>query len=427
MNCLLNKLQDERILIISNNVLSETNSNGKTILSCIDCFPKRNVRQLYFSSEEPLLNGYRYFRISDIDVMKGHFYITKRGSEKDPNSSLKNKKRAEMGKYSNSVRLIRELLWIGAWKSKALIQWLEDFSPTIIFFCGGDALFAHRIFQFVVKRQKVNSSIYITDDYIMPRSSETFVAKFRRNLIKKSMQRSIAVADNFFTISDVMRETYKKVFNKDSSIIVNMTESLLRQEIHPNNREITLIYAGSLYYGRERVIKKLVTAIRQYNMGSSKKAKLKVFTNNIQSQDVLSMLNEEGVSEYCGNAGKEKLIDEYNKADVLVFVESFELCNIEKTRYSLSTKIPEYLSLKKPILAIGPCEVGSIDYLKKFACCAFSEEDIYNKLEKILCDNDYSRDISIKAYNQYANELQKEKVQFRLWSEILKDKSDEKK
>lgn len=57
---------------------------------------------------------------------------------------------------------------------------------------------------------------------------------------------------------------------------------------------------------------------------------------------------------------KEKL----NDADYLLFLESFDKNSINSTKYSLSTKIPEYLSLNKPIIAIGPPEVSSIKYLK---------------------------------------------------------------
>ena len=63
------KLANHRLLIISNNVLSMTRSNGKVIMSYFDCLPKDMVRQLYFSSELPSIKGYQYYQISDKDII----------------------------------------------------------------------------------------------------------------------------------------------------------------------------------------------------------------------------------------------------------------------------------------------------------------------------------------------------------------------
>lgn len=52
-----------------------------------------------------------------------------------------------------------------------------------------------------------------------------------------------------------------------------------------------------------------------------------------------------------------------NSADVLVHVESFDECARKFAKYSLSTKIGEYLMYEKPILYYGPFDVGVADFL----------------------------------------------------------------
>ena len=81
---------NERILIISNNVISDTNNNGKTILSYFDSINYTQIRQLYFSNEIPLRKEYKYFRISDIDVIKGRFSSKRRGSKITANEMIEN-------------------------------------------------------------------------------------------------------------------------------------------------------------------------------------------------------------------------------------------------------------------------------------------------------------------------------------------------
>ena len=140
-------IQNERLLIISNNVLSNTRNNGKTIYSFIDSLDPEYVAQLYFNGEYPSVGGYKYFQITDRDIIKGIFSPKKRG--RVINDCLETKSVAGSGNapaHKGEVfRLVREVLWAGKWKSRKLLQWLDEYSPTAIFFVGGDCLFSYDI------------------------------------------------------------------------------------------------------------------------------------------------------------------------------------------------------------------------------------------------------------------------------------------
>ena len=59
------------VLIISNNVLSKTSNNGKTLYSLFRGFPEGTVSQLFFSGEMPNISGYNYYQLSDADIFFG--------------------------------------------------------------------------------------------------------------------------------------------------------------------------------------------------------------------------------------------------------------------------------------------------------------------------------------------------------------------
>ena len=89
------------------------------------------------------------------------------------------------------------------------------------------------------------------------------------------------------------------------------------------------------------------------------------------------------------------------ETDVLVHVESFDAYCKAKTSLSISTKIPEYLSSKRLILAIGPDDIASMEYLKNVAYCINSENVITQGLIEIMQD-EYLRDQLIdNAINLY--------------------------
>lgn len=404
---------DHRLLIISNNVLSMTRSNGKVIMSYFDCLPKEMVGQLYFSSELPSIDGYRYFQLYDKDIIKGFFHPSKRGKSIVTvyEDNYKQYKPNPNTMKTSFFRLLREVLWRGKWKSHHLTKWLDEFNPTDIFFVGGDSLFAYDICEYVRSRFNSRLCVYITDDYIMPRTGETMLSKFRRKMIFRKLNCCLSYADQFFTISKPMQENYKTIFGKDSYLVTNMTEMLKDDSISANNEELIITYAGSLYYGRDTVLHELAKAIEKYNSQAKKKAKLKIYTNIEPSESEMDLISVRGASEYCGQLDRTQLICQMNKSDVLCIVESFEKKNMEKTIYSLSTKASEYMSVGKPILAVGPSGIGTIDYLSDAAYCITSENEIYNSLNQLFKSEELLSDYAQKALAKYKRYHEKSNVQ----------------
>lgn len=416
------RFANHRLLVISNNVFSMTRSNGKVILSYFDCLPKENVRQLYFSSELPSVKGYQYYQISDKDVIKGKFIKRNRGRAvvfADENNFKSYKQNSSKVK-TPLFRLLRECVWsCKSWLSPQLLKWLDDFVPTDIFFVGGDSLFAYKICKFVKARFNTRLSLYLTDDYVLPRNKESLVARYRRHLIRRSLQACINECDQFFTISRQMKSTYCELFGKDSYLVTNMSELLRDETIKADCDRTIILYAGSLYYGRADILRALAEVIHDYNKTSYKKAKLRIYTNVAPSQDELKTITVSDASEYCGRLSKEELIIEMNKSDILCIVESFDEKQIENTRLSLSTKVTEYMSVGKPILAIGPHQISTMDYLSDIAVCSSSKETIKSVVCDLLESDDMQKEFGQRAYNKYMANHLKENIQIPFINKVF--------
>ena len=392
------KNKEPKILIVSNNSFSSTKNNGKTLASFFKSFETQNIAQLYFNSEYPSEYNYNnYFRITDFEMLKAYFFKSATGSmiknEEVPVSSK------EMGskinrnaiiKNSNFFRIIRELIWASnKWKTDDLYNWIESFDPDIVFLCAGDSGFAYKISNYIKKEFNTKLVVYITDDYILPRKTWNPIWWLRRNYIFNNMKLTINSSDLFITISNKMRDLYKELFGKDSMVFVNMTESLKTSFIEGEfddeiNDCINFVYAGGLHFNRHKTLIMLAESIKKYNDDynnqNKKKLFLKIYSNNMPENNVLEKLNIEGASKYCGTLDSVQLRIVMNNCDVPVHVESFDYKSIESTRLSISTKISEYLSLEKPILAIGPSDIASIEYLHDCAYCITNSNIIYSSL-----------------------------------------------
>ena len=172
-----------------------------------------------------------------------------------------------------------------------------------------------------------------------------------------------------------------------------------------------------MYYGRIEVLIKLINVLKEYNNTHVNKGVLKIFSSTVLTKKQLDILNCINVSEYMGAVNSTELCKVLNNADVLVFVESFDEKYIEKTKLSLSTKLPEYMSLKKPILAIGPETIGSIDYIKNETFCVTDLKKISEVIQTIF-NSDEERVIKAKkAYDKYLRNHTKINIQ----NQFLKD------
>ena len=181
--------------------MSKTNNNGKTIYSFIDGLEDVFVNQLFFSGEVPRIEGFSYYRISDKDILSGIFDKKKRGKIVNPDEernknddySIKN----AVGR--NEFTLIaREMLWHRKWLSPRLLEWLDNIKPDVILFVAGDAIFAYDICTFIMERYHSRLTVYVTDDYVVPRKHESFLPSGRRNIIKTKLRSVLKISKCFY-------------------------------------------------------------------------------------------------------------------------------------------------------------------------------------------------------------------------------------
>jgi len=430
-----NNIKYPRILVISNNPFSNITNNGKTLASFFTEFPSENIYQLYFSSELPDNTHYKnYFKISDDDIIKS---ILKRNDicgEIIDYKTLKQIKINQNNKNSfdtfiksikkyNILRIIREMLWLSKrWNTELLSQWVKEISPEIIFLCAGDSGFAYDITKYIQEISGAKLVVYITDDYVLPRKTLSPFWWIRRNYILNKMKYTVQRSDLFITISQKMRVEYRKLFGKDSILAMNMTESMKDDTITVDNKTIlTLVYAGGLHYNRYKTLNLLAKLLKRYNheFGGNRKAYLKIYSSQKLNRKMLKYLNIEGASEFCGKLNSKQLKETLNSCDILVHVESFDKKSIEATRLSISTKIPEYLSLGKPILAIGPEQIASMEFLEDSAFCITDQHNIYFKLIRLLNDTKLHNELSKKALVKFNSNSLKEKTIGKLMKSIL--------
>lgn len=419
--------KEPRILIISNNSFSSTRNNGKTLLSLFESYKSENIAQLYFYNELPDTNIFlNYYRITDNQILRSCFNKTQKvggivAPRQEYIAELNNKEVNPFFNFiksSNGMRLIREYLWgRKSWDTEDLKNWVRDFSPDVIFFCAGDSNFAYDIANKLVIDTNAKLVLYVTDDYILPRKKKSLFWWWRRNLTLKKLKATAKKSDIFYTISPQMKNMYQEILEVNSEIAINISRNLSKNsEGALKNSELTLVYAGGLHFKRYETLIILIKAIERLNREAQleKKIKLVIYSQSKLSENNIKSLNTES-SVFKGPINSAELVQVLRECDVPVHVESFDEKSIESTRLSISTKIPEYLSLKKEILAIGPDNIASMKYLKDYAFCISNVSDLQSRLLEFITNEELRKELAEKSYNKYLESHQEhlEKLKFK--------------
>ena len=409
------KCEDKKILLISHNPLSRVNNNGKTLASIFEGVLKSNIYQIYLNSDIPdYYDDCHYLQLNEKQIfgsLIGGKNVCCQEVKSIPGKvSSATIRRGTFGIYTK--RLLRECVWkITFWKTR-LKEWLKDKQFDVVFFMAGDGMFAYDIYRFVMQHISAKGCLFFTDDYILGRSSCSPVALLRQSMLKQKIKNVLPITKELYVISDEMKEAYTKLFHIEAYVVRNFSvekvSSGINQEVVAPNKEIIMIYAGGLHYNRWQVLSQIANAIKDFNASNEIKYQLKIYSSQNVSGDIIKEICLDGASEFCGKATASQIAGIYAGADILLHVESFDKKAIASTKYSFSTKIPEYLSAGKCILAVGPKDVASIQYLAKVACTVKNIKEISNTLQD-LSDNTYREIIKSKCEEQYEKDFSEKK------------------
>ena len=93
-------------------------------------------------------------------------------------------------------------------------------------------------------------------------------------------------------------------------------------------------------------------------------------------------------------------------ADLLVIAYNFDEDSLRYTHLSLANKLPEYMASCTPILAYGPRECATIEYISDsdFGVCVVerNHEQLVEAIEQLICDSVMADKYAQKAFRQLA-------------------------
>lgn len=389
-----------RVLISTNTAWSQW-SGANTFATLFQDFPNEKIANIYTKADLPDSKVCsRYFRILESKVLKSIFKpslttgnevsVHSSNSQQQEEARSEHKRYAYFRQHRWAIFLwIRELGWrLGKWRSKELDQFLESFQPEVFIFPIQAYWYFNRLNEYIIKKTTPQKTIvYLWDDcFTYKQEPYNPIYYVNRFINRRQVKRIIALSDEVLAINPMMKEEADKEFGVNSTIITKpVLNSTFPPYHHDSTKPIRIVYSGSLVIGRDKSIALLAECLKEVNQNGVKII-LDVYSNTELSPAQQRRINVDGICSLRGHLPQNRVFEEQEKADILLFVEDLNNRFNNVARLSFSTKITDYLSRNRAILAIAPKNIAPTKYLieQDAALVCNNKNEILEALHRIV-------------------------------------------
>ena len=420
-----------KVLIIGINAWRE-DGTAHTLMDIFRCWNPDKLALVYSRADMPdttVCN--HYFQISETQVMRSVLRPWIRvgkevqrqpvGTPADVEAEHERYARAHK-KASPWMPLAREMVWkLGHWKTKALKTFVKNFDPDILFIPIYPVVYMGWIQKYIINLTGKPTVCYLADDNYSYDSCKGILQYIHRYWLRRQVGPIARKSNQMFVIVDKEKEDTDRCFGTDSVILTKSIDFIGKTyEHHTPDISLKFVYTGSLLIGRDKTLALLADAINQINSGGER-VELYVYSQTEPSDDILRRINN-GASHFCGRIGRDEVLKVQREADVVVFAEALEGKDANVAKLSFSTKITDYLSSGKCILAIGREYIAPIDYFNRYdaAIIAHSENEIHEAVIKLINNPELVDSYGEKAFNTAKRNHERDLLNKRFVTTMLK-------
>jgi len=393
-----NKNGFPKVLVISHNCFSLSQSNGRTLESLFSNWNPEHLSQIYVYNNLPDSNVCKkFFKITEKDLITSLVGIKNEGNQIDEkiNSSntIAHKKSKKSSTALNIFRWIktnlnlfyifsREFVWyIGKWNSKLLNSWITKFKPDVIFLFPGEYPFIFRISNIIAKRYNIPIILFISENhYIKYKKTLWPPYHFYKLYFTNTFNKTLKYGKTIIFSNELLMMDFKKKVDINGYCILT-TSDLINSNVLASNNKLKISYAGNLGHERWKSLIEIGKILKSIDSG----LEIEVYSGFLPQEARKHFTTENGIN-FCGAVSYEKVKEVIQESEIVLHVEGFSEFTKWDIKHGFSTKIADLLSSGKCFLMYGPKEIACVDYLltNQAAWVASNKDELKEILHKIV-------------------------------------------
>lgn len=384
-------------MIVSRGVWDDAGTSS-TLSNIFQNYDSTKLSQIYIETKKPNTRLCQsFFQISEFSLIKRLYkWRIKTGQrvdtlyEEDSDIARQESNTMEYvrGHRSFAYNILRDLLWhLNGWKSKELSSFIKEENPDVLWLTGSPLILMNRLSLYVVKQAGKPYCLYEMDDvYSYKNCGQNPFKYIYRFFLRRRVRCLMKGAGQVFVISPKMKQEFDSLFGIDSIVLTKGIDFTDRpfHGVTPE-KPVNMVYAGNLLYGRLSTVEKLALALDEVN-SQGRRLVLTIYTGTPVSDAVKEKMTKKGSVIFHDPVPYAQVEEVIRQSDVVLFAETFEEKKKNTARLSFSTKITDYLSGGKCLLAIGPGDIAPMEYLieNDAAVAVTNVQEISRKLEYLL-------------------------------------------
>lgn len=284
--------------------------------------------------------------------------------------------------------MAREWLWaLADFRSPALRAFVLDFAPDVIFAPLCYSRFVLAVQRYVIGLAGVPAVTYLYDDlYSLRQYSLSPLFWLHRFAQRRAIRKTLPYYRYAYTMTPQQADEYARMLPLPMRLLRKGVASTPADEPTPHEG-VRLIYAGGIYFGRDRTLGAVADAVRALRREGIA-VQLDLYSSSPLSKAARRALtNGDGCTVHPAVSLTE-LARRYRQSDVALHAESFRRKDALVTRLSFSTKIVDCLGSGCAVLAICPAINAGWQYLKEedAAVCVANADGIPAAVRALACD-----------------------------------------
>ncbi|MBR3831712.1 MAG: hypothetical protein IKJ52_10785 [Muribaculaceae bacterium] len=355
-----------KILIIGGYDFSGTDATSITLRNIFSYMPKENIAFIKTGNYHELTD-YKYINIypSFASNISSNNSVKKLSSHNGQVAGLvgTNKTKGLKQQVFNYVHTIGSSyrMLIPYKITNSIDNFIQEFKPDYIYsLLASDAIMG--LCLSISNKYNIPIIPHFMDDWQGVMFTNSAILYPARKRLISNLKKVLKKSPFALTISEKMAREYTAKYKCNCISLMNCINARAEIERKEIGREIKIIFSGGLHLNRADSIEmfcKALSNIKDFNFT------LELFTSNDNWNKYSHQFADYGFVRYGGFVSQEEILKKNEEADILLHVESFNELMKKYTRLSISTKIPEYLSSQRLIIAIGPSDIASIEYLRE--------------------------------------------------------------
>lgn len=288
--------------------------------------------------------------------------------------------------------------------SDTFIDWIERNKPDYIYTSVGCVETAKFIYIIHRRFPEIKIIYHGFDDWISPSYkiiNKKRIARYSNNLLDGI----IRMSSIRFAVTAKMADEYAQRYGRTFYVCPNGIDV---KTINPNEnkRNNSIVYIGGIGDHNIDSMTFMARAIQKYNEHSGRTLLFDIYSKpNSKRKKIISALCQ--TCRFTDWVDHSSIMSILQSAHVLYLPISLSKDVVSYTRYSMSTKMCEYMASGTPVIYVGPQDIAMTELLEKYNAAFVINEYDFGKIDEILSEIDKG-----DAENKCKNALALYKEQF---------------